>query len=207
MGRPPKRLVTREGIMRAALELVDDQGPGALSVTAVAARLGVKGPSIYTYVSGLDEVIEGIHELIVDEMDLTPGVQPWTAALDTWARSYRAAFAAHRRAVPLIAPRPIRAMSALKGYALAFAVLREAGWPEEHLLPVVRSVEYFLIGSALDLNVPAQSKLPDEDLPPGLDPLLNPPHNHNELAFETGLAALTCGLKDALDGIQLARNA
>ncbi|WDV33821.1 TetR family transcriptional regulator [Streptomyces sp. AD16] len=45
MGRPPRRLVSREGIMRAALALVDEEGPDALSTTRVAQRLGVKGPS------------------------------------------------------------------------------------------------------------------------------------------------------------------
>ncbi|MDI3344758.1 TetR/AcrR family transcriptional regulator [Streptomyces albidoflavus] len=198
MGRPPRRLVSREGIMRAALALVDEEGPDALSTTRVARRLGVKGPSLYAYVSGRDEIVDGLHALIVAEMDLADATGPWTEVIDRWARSYRAAFAAHPRAVPLIAARPVRVPAALEAYARAFEALRAAGWPEERLLPVVRSVEYFLTGSALDLDACPDAGLTEEHLPPGLDPFRAAPAHHRELAFETGLAALIEGLRAML---------
>ncbi|MEU5358459.1 TetR family transcriptional regulator [Streptomyces sp. CAI-21] len=198
MGRPPRRLVSREGIMRAALALVDEEGPDALSTTRVARRLGVKGPSLYAYVSGRDEIVDGLHALIVAEMDLADATGPWTEVIDRWARSYRAAFAAHPRAVPLIAARPVRVPAALEAYARAFEALRAAGWPEERLLPVVRSVEYFLTGSALDLDASPDAGLTEEHLPPGLDPFSAAPPHHRELAFETGLAALIEGLRAML---------
>ncbi|MEU7262852.1 TetR/AcrR family transcriptional regulator C-terminal domain-containing protein [Streptomyces albidoflavus] len=201
MGRPPRRLVSREGIMRAALALVDEEGPDALSTTRVAQRLGVKGPSLYAYVSGRDEIVDGLHALIVAEMDLADATGPWTEVIDRWARSYRAAFAAHPRAVPLIAARPVRVPAALEAYARAFDALRAAGWPEERLLPVVRSVEYFLTGSALDLDASLEAGLTAQNLPPGLDPLRTAPPHHRELAFETGLAALIEGLRAMLAGV------
>ncbi|MFD0687636.1 TetR/AcrR family transcriptional regulator C-terminal domain-containing protein [Actinomadura fibrosa] len=201
MGRPPRRLVTRDAIMRAALVLVDEHGAEALSVNRVAAALGVKGPSLYNHITGRDEVVDGIRELIVAEMTLDPSISPWTAAIDSWARSYRAAFAAHPRAVPLLAARPVRSTAALRAYSDAFALLREAGWPEGRLLPLVRAVEYFLIGSALALDDPADAVPPvaEERLPPGLRPLLQAPANHRELAFEAGLAALIRGFADELE--------
>ncbi|MFE1149645.1 TetR/AcrR family transcriptional regulator [Streptomyces albidoflavus] len=201
MGRPPRRLVSREGIMRAALALVDEEGPDALSTTRVAQRLGVKGPSLYAYVSGRDEIVDGLHALIVAEMDLADATGPWTEVIDRWARSYRAAFAAHPRAVPLIAARPVLVPAALEAYARAFDALRAAGWPEERLLPVVRSVEYFLTGSALDLDASPEAGLTGENVPAGLDPLRTAPPHHRELAFETGLAALIEGLRAMLAGL------
>ncbi|GAA2142667.1 TetR/AcrR family transcriptional regulator [Kitasatospora kazusensis] len=202
MGRPSRQLVTREGIMRAALALVDEEGSAALSTTRIAARLGVKGPSLYNHVSGRGEIIDGICDLIVAEMRLDPDIRPWTAALDRWARSYRAALAAHPNMVPLLAGRPTRAVSALQAYADAFAVLRASGWPEEHVLPVVQSVEYFLIGSALHLEKPRPPAPPAEELPAGLEPLLHAPPDFRELAFEAGLSALIRGFRTTLDGIR-----
>ncbi|MFF9568930.1 TetR/AcrR family transcriptional regulator [Streptomyces sp. NPDC014685] len=205
MGRPPRRLVTREGIMRTALALVDEEGPEALTTTRVAARLGVKGPSLYNYVSGRDEIVDGIHELIVGEMELVADDRPWPDVMDRWARSCRAAFAAHPRVVPLIASRPVHTLPVLEGYARAFAVLRAAGWPEGRLLPVVRSVEYFVIGSALDLDTSPRAGLPPGGGPlPGLEPLLDAPPDYRELAFETGLAALIRGMRDTLEDLRAA---
>ncbi|WP_331741464.1 TetR/AcrR family transcriptional regulator C-terminal domain-containing protein [Kitasatospora sp. NBC_00085] len=202
MGRPSRPLLTRDGIMQAALALVDEEGSAALSTTRIAARLGVKGPSLYNYVSSRDEIIAGISDLIVAEMELDPTVQPWTAALDAWARSYRAALARHPNMVPLLASRPTRSVAALQAYACAFALLREAGWPEEHVLSVVQSVEYLLIGSALHLDRPHDAAWTDEALPPGLEPLRNAPPDFRERAFETGLAALIRSFQESLNDLQ-----
>lgn len=202
MGRPPRRLVTREAIMRAALALVDEHGADALSVNRVAAALGVKGPSLYNHISGRDEVVDGIRELIVGEMALDPSITPWTAAVDGWARSYRAAFAAHPRAVPLLAARPVRSRAALHAYADAFTVLRRAGWPEDRLLPLVHAVEYFLLGSVLVLDDPPDCPVPGEDVPPGLEPMLHAPPGHRDLAFEAGLAALIRGFAAELAALR-----
>ncbi|WP_457032019.1 TetR/AcrR family transcriptional regulator C-terminal domain-containing protein [Kitasatospora sp. P5_F3] len=202
MGRPPRPLLTRDGIMRAALALVDEEGTGSLATTRIAARLGVKGPSLYNHVSSRDEIIDGIGDLIVAEMDLDPTVRPWTAALDSWARSYRSALAAHPNMVPLLAGRPTRSVAALQGYACTFAVLREAGWPEELVLPVVQAVEYLLIGSALHLDRPHAAAWTPETLPPGLEPLLNAPSDFRERAFETGLAALIRSFQETLNDLR-----
>jgi len=202
MGRPPRPLLTRDGIMQAALSLVDEEGAAALSTTRIAARLGVKGPSLYNYVASRDEIIDGIGDLIVAEMELDPTVQPWTAALESWARSYRAALARHPNTVPLLASRPTRSVAALQAYACAFATLRAAGWPEEHLLSIVQSLEYLLIGSALHLDRPHETAWTPESLPPGLDPLLNAPPDFRERAFETGLAALLRSFEEILNGLR-----
>lgn len=170
MGRPPRPLLTRAGIMEAALALVDEEGAEALSTTRLAARLGVKGPSLYNYVASRAEIVDGISELLVVEMDLDPAIRPWTAALDSWARAYRATFAAHPNMVPLLVTRPTQSIAALQSYANTFAVLREAGWPEDRLAPIVQCLEYFLAGAALDFGLPQTVPLPNQGVPPGPDP-------------------------------------
>ncbi|MCC9307197.1 TetR/AcrR family transcriptional regulator [Kitasatospora sp. RB6PN24] len=198
MGRPPRPLVTKERIVRAALALVDEEGPDALSTTRIAARLGVKGPSLYNHVSGRDEIIDGICELIVAEMDLDMSIRPWTTAVVTWARRYRAVLAAHPHAVPLFRVRPAQSPSALHAYAETFATLRAAGWPEDHLLAVVHSIESLIIGSVPPVRAPHEPPLPAEELPPGLGPLLDPLPDQQARTFELGLAALIHGLEDTL---------
>lgn len=53
-----------------------------------------QGTSLYAYVSGRDEIVDGLHALVVAERDLADATGPWTEVIDRWARSYRAAFAA-----------------------------------------------------------------------------------------------------------------
>lgn len=45
--------LTTDAVVAAAAELVDTEGLGALSLSALADRLGVKTPSLYNHVAGL----------------------------------------------------------------------------------------------------------------------------------------------------------
>ena len=180
MPRPKNPLLSRDVILRAALRIVDEHGPDALSTNRIAAELGVKGPSLYNHVAGRGEIIDGLREPLLAEFDIcATGLRPWTVALDRLARSYRATLAAHPNVVPLISTQPIRSPLVLGAYQQVFDVLREAGWPEDELFPTVRAVEYVATGSVLDHSVGA----PDA-----------------ERVFELGLTALIAGLESRQRG-------
>ena len=55
--RGPKREMSVEKIVDAAVELADAEGLGAVSMAAVAARLGYTPMSLYRYVSAKDDLI------------------------------------------------------------------------------------------------------------------------------------------------------
>ena len=55
--RGPKREMTVEKIVEAAVELADAEGLGAVSMAAVAARLGYTPMSLYRYVSAKDDLL------------------------------------------------------------------------------------------------------------------------------------------------------
>ncbi|WP_447652762.1 TetR/AcrR family transcriptional regulator [Microbacterium sufflavum] len=55
--RGPKREMSVEKIVEAAVELADGEGIGAVSMAAVAARLGFTPMSLYRYVSAKDDLL------------------------------------------------------------------------------------------------------------------------------------------------------
>jgi AcrR family transcriptional regulator len=55
--RGPKREMSVERIVEAAVELADAEGLGAVSMAAVAARLGYTTMSLYRYVSAKDDLV------------------------------------------------------------------------------------------------------------------------------------------------------
>jgi AcrR family transcriptional regulator len=60
--------VDRQGVIRAAYELVDALGPAALTLTVLAAKLGIRTPSLYNHIDGLqglqrDLALAGTREL------------------------------------------------------------------------------------------------------------------------------------------------
>lgn len=52
----PRAGLTPARVIETAAALVDREGPDALSLTALAAELGVKPPSLYSHVGGLDDL-------------------------------------------------------------------------------------------------------------------------------------------------------
>ncbi|MFJ4775762.1 TetR/AcrR family transcriptional regulator C-terminal domain-containing protein [Streptomyces sp. NPDC088762] len=82
------RELTREGIVRAAIDIADGEGLAALTMRGVAARLGVAAMSPYRHVGGKEELVL----LMADEAfgELTypdPAPEDWRARLELGSRT------------------------------------------------------------------------------------------------------------------------
>lgn len=202
VGRPSTPQLDRASIGAAALELVDREG--TLSMPALARRLGVQVSSIYHHVDGRAGVIGLVRDLVTADIDAACfAVEPWDRALDTWARTYRTAFAAHPAAVRLLATETIGGRQNLAMYAAATAGLLRAGFPVEQVMGIVVGVENFLLGAALDVSAPEvpiavdDDEAATDDLRRALAAAPSGPERSLQ-AFDLGLAALIEGLRALL---------
>ncbi|MFF1642881.1 TetR/AcrR family transcriptional regulator C-terminal domain-containing protein [Streptomyces sp. NPDC058246] len=168
MGRPRTPLLDRERITTTALELVDERGE--FSVPQIAKRLGVQTGSVYHHVDGRDGIVELLRERVTSAIDTQAlALAPWDAALAAWARSYREAFAAHPKAIPLLMTSPVRAPRVLEHYERAVTLLLDAGFALPDVMPLIMALENLVLGSALDLAAPEiMWELPDETTTPRL---------------------------------------
>ncbi|WP_405733158.1 TetR/AcrR family transcriptional regulator C-terminal domain-containing protein [Streptomyces sp. NBC_01537] len=204
MARPRKPLLSRERIVSAALALIDADGLQAVSTRRLAARLGVSGPSLYNHFRTMDDILDAAADSVVAEVDLSmfsdgAGVD-WPAALLAWARSYRAALAAHPNIVPFLAQGPGRRPAGLRMADAVFGGMVGAGWPPAHATRIGALMRYFVAGSALGSF--ARGFVDDAAAYDPADyPHLGQAHllaaaqpQVDEGAFETGLRALVDGL-------------
>ncbi|SEQ92765.1 transcriptional regulator, TetR family [Streptomyces sp. yr375] len=191
MGRPRTPLLDRERITTTALQLVDEQGD--FSVPKIAKRLGVQTGSVYHHVDGRDGIVELLRERIASAIDPdTLDADPWDAALDAWARSYRAAFAAHPRVIPLLMTSPVRAPRVLEQYERAVTFLLDVGFAPRSVMPLLIALENLILGSALDLAAPETMwELTEETVTPHLaEALAATTEGRADQAFNVGLTAL-----------------
>ncbi|MFJ5116316.1 TetR/AcrR family transcriptional regulator C-terminal domain-containing protein [Kitasatospora sp. NPDC088548] len=202
MARPRTPLLSRERIVTAALLLIDTEGLDALSTRRLATELSVSGPSLYNHVATKDDLLDAVVDSVMGEVDLsmfTAGV-PWPAALRDWARSYRAALAAHPNIVPVLAQGPGRRPNALRLADAVFGCLVEAGWPRGQATRIGALMRYFVTGSALAsfaAGFPEDAGLYDAADYPHLGEAHRLAEHRgavDEGAFETGLEALLDGL-------------
>jgi AcrR family transcriptional regulator len=197
--RPRTPLLDRRRIGAAALRLADEQG--ALTIPALARELGVAPSALYHHVSGRGEIISLMREELAREAgaDDWDSSQPWEQALEAWARSYRAAFAAHPGAVPLLATAPLAEPFMHTMYEKVAEFLLTAGFTTSQVMPLINALESFILGSALDLVAPPVmvSDVTRETAPHLSAVLDDTPTDHRraELAFDTGLRALLTGFR------------
>ncbi|RGE19832.1 TetR/AcrR family transcriptional regulator [Leucobacter sp. wl10] len=205
-GRPRGRVLSRQLILETGLRLIDERGEAGAGMRAIAQELGVRPSSLYNHVSGRDELIAGIRELISDRIDTSAfDAEPWHQALHDWAHAYRAAFAAHPPTITMFAVAPLEpgSRTALM-YDRVCEALHGAGWPRERVLTIVVALESFILGSALD------SSAADDMLDPGsrIDtPAFTAAYHERarllagtgerpaDAAFQAGLAAMIAGLR------------
>ncbi|MEW2489696.1 TetR/AcrR family transcriptional regulator C-terminal domain-containing protein [Streptomyces sp. NPDC048411] len=151
MGRPNQPLLSRGSIARAALELLDEEGPQALKMRTLAERLGVRGASLYHHVASKDDVLDAVSELINEEIDLSPLDGPdWRQGIAAYARGYRQVYLRHPNAIAPAARRAVEAAPALRGYDALLAALIRAGCTPAHAAEAAAAIDYLVLGSALE---------------------------------------------------------
>jgi AcrR family transcriptional regulator len=142
--------LTRQKVLRAALEFVDANGLAALSMHKLGAELGVQGMSLYSHVASKDALLDGIVEAMTAEAEMPPadGVD-WREALRHLAHEIRGVILRHPAAAPLLVSRPVMPTRRLEQVDAYVRLLMRAGFTEERAMDVLRTVYVYAHGYAL----------------------------------------------------------
>ena len=104
---PPERRtpLSRERVLQAAVDLADREGIDALSMRRLGAELGVEAMSLYNHVAGKDDLLDGMADRVVGEIDPATGDGGWKQALRTRILSARRTMLRHPWASAVITSR------------------------------------------------------------------------------------------------------
>jgi AcrR family transcriptional regulator len=146
----PRHRLTREKVLRAALDFVDANGLAALSMHKLGAELGVQGMSLYSHVQNKDALLDGIVEAMSREAEMPPaGDTDWRDALRHLAGEIRAVILRHPAAAPLLVSRPVMPTRRLEQVDAYARLLMQAGFTEDRAMGVLRTVFMYAHGYAL----------------------------------------------------------
>ena len=169
--------MSRERVLRAAVDFADRNGIDSLSMRKLARELGVEAMTLYYYVANKNDLLEGMADLVAGEIELPPSGLDWKTATRQRAMSAREVLARHQWAGPLwmrvmVGPARMRYMDS------ALGVYRRAGLSPESTELAFHAVENHIVGytvqeanfplEADDLAVAAQEfldTLPKEEFP------------------------------------------
>jgi len=128
---PPAEIrapLSRERVLRAAIDLADEAGIDALSMRRLGQALGVEAMSLYNHVANKEDILNGIVDLVVSDFELPSAGADWKAALRRTAISAHDVLVRHPWAASLMLA-PSRTSSARLRYMEGIlGTLREGGF-------------------------------------------------------------------------------
>ena len=207
-----RKPLTRERILETGLALADEHGIDALSMRKLGQSLGFEAMSLYNHVASKSDLLDGMLDLVLDEMEPPdadgglPAIR--TAALSAHAALRRHPWAAHLLMAPArVRPARLQFMDAL------LAALRNAGFSAETTYHAYHVIDAHIIGFSLwqsthdfsmpeemtdDLRATLERMIPPADFPHlwehGMQHLNEPALAHVS-AFEYGLDLLLASLE------------
>jgi len=149
--RPSSRApLSRERVIDAALQIIDNEGVDAVSMRRIAATLGVQAMSLYNHVGGKADVLDGVTEFIATDMGLSrQSGRGWEDGIRSVAYAFRRASLRHPRAVELVLTRQLSSPAALPVINCSLAVLLDHGFDEAAAVHALRLLLAFQVGSLL----------------------------------------------------------
>lgn len=145
----PRNRLTRERILQAALVLADRDGLHGLTMRTLAQELGSKPMSLYYHVATKEHVLDGIVDLVFQEVHLPVIGNPWRAEMILRARSMRTALARHPWAIGLLESRSRPGPATLRHHDATLGTLRTAGFSLLATAHAYALLDSFLYGFAL----------------------------------------------------------
>src|SRR3954452_17138126 len=145
----PRLPLSRDRILQAALELVDEHGIDALTMRRLGQELGFEAMSLYNHVANKDDVIDGMLDLVLDEGELPAPGGDWEASIRESAISIHAALRKHPWAANVlmsygqVRPARLQYMESLLGR------LREAGFSAETTYHAYHVLDGHIFGFSL----------------------------------------------------------
>jgi AcrR family transcriptional regulator len=149
--RPARAPLTKERVLRVALAMADKSGIESLSMRLLGGRLGVEAMSLYNHVANKDEILDGIMELVVDEITIPAAGAVWRPAMRERAVSARAAFKRHPWASALMDSRVSSGPVRLRYFDAMIGTLHGAGFSFEQAARAFSVLDCYIYGFARQL--------------------------------------------------------
>ena len=131
----PRLPLSRERVLRAAIDLADSEGLQSLSMRNLAEALGVQAMSLYNHVDNKEDILNEMVDVLIaeiqegiDGVDLAPSADNWKASIRHRALSARAVLMNHQWAPGVIVSRSVMTAAVLRYFDATLGTLLDGGF-------------------------------------------------------------------------------
>ncbi len=173
--------LSREAVLASAVALADAEGLDAVTMRALAARLGVEAMSLYHHVRNKDAILAGIIERVLVEMTdavanlgLASPTTDWRADLRATILAARGVLLRHPWAPALVEARGSLSPHVVTHYEHVLRLMREGGFTWDLAHRALHALGSRALGFSQEIFTPDAAAGADDvpDLPPDAFPHL-----------------------------------
>ena len=144
----PRRVLSREQILEAAIALVDRGGLERTTMRSLAEELGVGAMTLYSYFSSKDELLDAAVEHVAASVALPAQTGPWQDQVRRLVRGIYRFLSQHPAGVELRLKRPILTRGALRTTEAGLQILLAAGFSRAEAARAWRTLFVYAFGYA-----------------------------------------------------------
>jgi AcrR family transcriptional regulator len=151
----PRRRLSRERVLRAAIAHADAGGLEALTMRQLAEMLKVAPMALYRHIANKDDLIDAMIDVVFSEIGLPSGGADWKTAMRKRAMSLRDVLARHRWAIGLMESQRHPGPANLRHHDAVIGKLRAAGFNIAMTAHVYSVLDSYIYGFATTkMNLP-----------------------------------------------------
>jgi AcrR family transcriptional regulator len=155
----PRVPLSKERVLQAALVLADEGGIESVTMRKLAQALGVEAMSLYHYVAKKDDILDGIVDIVLKEIEVPSLEADWKPAIRQSAISAHEVLLRHPWACSLILTMSRISPARLRYMESLLATLREAGFSPDMTYHAYHALDSHIMGFTLwEGNFPADTE-------------------------------------------------
>ena len=160
-----RRPLSREAILRAALQIADRDGLGGLTMRKIAGQLGASPMGVYRHFRNKAEIVDGLVDLVIGDYDVTNHQEgSWTEWVRETFLQMKRALCAHPGILPLLGAAGFSGANALGVVERVLDVLRSAGLGDASALLFHTLMSYTIGAVAIENSAFSQTAEEESNL-------------------------------------------
>ena len=124
----PRAPLSKERVLRAAVDVADKGGIESLSMRKLAQELRVEAMSLYNHVRNKEDILDGVVDVVVGEIQVPPKTSDWKTSLRQTVLSARGVLLRHPWAPRVIESRKNPSPATFQYFESVIGILRTGGF-------------------------------------------------------------------------------
>jgi AcrR family transcriptional regulator len=143
--------LSRDRVLEAAVAFADAEGIDSLSMRKLGQQLGVEAMSLYNHVKNKDDLLDGMVDAILQEIDMTPAGTDWKSSMRHRIMSARSALVAHPWASQVIETRTDMSPAMIGYFDGIIGMFRDGGFSMDLIHHALHALGSRILGFSQEL--------------------------------------------------------